>query len=75
MSRSYKKKPIIQEKSSCKKRKLRKATANRKVRKLLKKDFELNCNNKDYKKYFESYDVNDYILLYTEEQAKADYEK
>lgn len=73
MSRSYRKTPIV--KDNGKSKKTIKSLANRKVRrKLNNPEFEM-ANGKAYRKEFESWDIADSIIYWTEEQAKQEYEK
>lgn len=59
MSRSYKKTPY----SGDRKDKDLKRYANKKVRRTLKSDLEVNYNNREYKKLFQSYDICDYCTI------------
>ena len=64
MSRSYKKVPIIKDNS--KSSKWYKNQANRRVR-YSNLDFPKKSNS--YKKYYESWDIHDYILHYSKKEA------
>ena len=68
MSRSYKKHPIITDGSPGHTKDM-KRIANSKIRQNMDK-----LKGKDYKKYFCSYDIHDYICRYSWEKAKEDYE-
>ena len=68
MSRSYKKTPII--KCCPTQGNIGKKFANRKVR---NKKGNI-PNGKAYKKYFESYDIHDYVLMETKAEFNAEYE-
>ena len=54
MSRSYKKHPY------CGDKKQNKEIANRRVRRKLNSNYDLNFSNKSYKKVFDSYDICDW---------------
>lgn len=68
MSRSFKKNPII--KIAPKRGKIGKKFANRKIRRS-KKEI---CNGKHYCKFYEQYDIHDYIWRKTYSDYKKDYE-
>lgn len=68
MSRSYKKTPIVKDNIGGK---TGKRFANKKVRRLKNELFK----RKEYKKAYESWDINDYISYYTLEEAIKDWYK
>ena len=68
MSRSYKKTPVVKDNFGGK---TGKRLANKKVRKLKNELFK----GGEYKKVYESWDINDYISYYTLEEAIKDWLK
>lgn len=73
MSRSYKKHPIS--KDGNRKKRWAKTAANRKVRRYLGRSIAHRLPHRAYKKLFESYEIADYVSLYTREEAIAEYEE
>lgn len=71
MSRSYKKNPIVKSHDCGGKGK---QFANRKVRRAVK-DYDEIPKGGIYKKFFSSWDINDYILRWTKEDAIEYYNK
>lgn len=71
MSRSYRKTYIINVEDSSKRSKRK---ANEKVRRYLKTN-DVALQNSDYKKVYESYDIHDFPIKYTLEDAINDYEQ
>lgn len=71
MSRSYRKTPIVKEHRS---NKYGKQQANRKVRRYNKVPHNQHLTNKGYKKLFETWDISDFTLKYTKEEALRDIE-
>jgi adenosine deaminase len=71
MSRSYKKIPIHTDGNSPT-TKISKRYANKKVRNYIKNS-DYNLKGNYYKKIFESYDIHDFIIMYSWEEAKEEY--
>lgn len=74
MSRSVKKNPIIKDKTGRNSCAEAKAKANRRLRRKLKDDLNFCVNNNDYKKYTESWNISDYTMRRSKEDAIRDYE-
>ena len=72
MSRSFKKTPICND-SHVKTTKERKNIANRRIRN--KNIQEEIPSGKAYKKYYESWDIRDWVDLWTWDQARTEYER
>lgn len=68
MSRSYKKTPVT--KDSCRSSSNNKKIANRVYRRNNKMELH---QRKAYKKYYETWNIHDYVFLYPKEQAIRDY--
>lgn len=73
MSRSYRKHPIVKDGGRSKKED--RTLANRIVRRKLNNlDYEI-ADGKAYKKEFESWNIADYISMWTKEEAIKEYER
>ncbi len=59
MSRSYRKQPVWKDRAT----RGGKTAANRRLRKKLKQNYELNLQNKSYRKIYDSWDICDYCSL------------
>ena len=74
MSRSYRKNPIATDNSSPGTKRTKRC-ANKKVRSYYYKEDYLPKNGKLYKRIYESWDIHDWKIRYTWEDAKYEYNK
>lgn len=71
MSRSYKKTPVV--KDNRRSKKWKKALANRTVRRKLNDPEYGMADGRAYKKEYESWNIADYVIRWTKEEAIAEY--